>query len=271
MSELIFNNAIFSEVEGKINNAFKGNYDKEYEDGYAYANDRNRNDQPMKDGKGTIAISWSENAWNEVVNKNREAFAQMTKEEIDDAYQWFEGGFQYGMIAGSKLRTNSRKAPNGKKAIKSSKDDVDFYNELRKSMEFIQKSMKGTEVSKDIDKIAKDVFKIIDKKSNGNAREEFNEDTIYDFVESEGLGYSLDDFSCYGDSRFVEFDFDYNAWNQSDAEDLMDDFVKQIEAKFDCSVDITQDDFPFDGLDEDDLDDTMVVHYSGRVTNLNEG
>lgn len=223
MSELIFNNAIFSEVEGKIDNAFKGNYDKEYEDGYAYANDRSRNDQPMKDGRGTIAISWSENAWNEVVNKNREAFAQMTKEEIDNAYQWFEGGFQYGMIAGSKLHTNSRKAPHGTKAIKS---------------------------------------------SNGNAKEEFNEDTLCDFVESEGLGYSLDNFSCYGDSDFVQFDFDYEALNQDDADDLLRNFEEQIEAHFDCTVYIDQDDYPFDENEEDVdyySDDTKTVHYSGHI------
>ena len=77
-----------------------GDYGKHYANGFEYAKDTHRFDKPMVDGKGTIDIRPSWAAWAEVVGKNEKLFKEMTKDEVDGVFSFFDGGFQYGILAG---------------------------------------------------------------------------------------------------------------------------------------------------------------------------
>lgn len=83
-----------------------GDYGKKYSDGLEYAKDTKRYDKPVGyDGgnSGTINCSPSWNAWLEIVERNADAFKEMDKDEIDDHFHWFDGGYQHGMIFGMKM------------------------------------------------------------------------------------------------------------------------------------------------------------------------
>ena len=78
---------------------------KWYKDTVEYALDTHKFDKPVdpETHKGTIFICNCWDDWQKVVNNNKEAFAKMTVEEIDNAFHWFNGGHSWGMLLGMKM------------------------------------------------------------------------------------------------------------------------------------------------------------------------
>lgn len=72
---------------------------KQYANTVEYALDTRKYDKVVDKSTKTINVSLCWGSWLKVVEKNKSVFEKMTVDEIDTAFQWFEGGYSWGMLS----------------------------------------------------------------------------------------------------------------------------------------------------------------------------